>query len=200
MAFLGIGKRKKTHLPPLDMIKVPMPNTSAEELKLPDLPSLPDLPPLPDLNLSTQDLAPSMQLGSPEKPLEELELPELKSTELPPMPDLPPLPELPPMPEDQKPRKLKLIKKMPKFEKLPPLDKRKYQFPGIKPLFVESNDYKSILTGINTVKRRIKEAEVIFDNLQILKKDQEKLFKTWQNELEDIQRKLVYVDKTIFEA
>jgi len=211
MAFLGLGKKKKKQLPPLGM-----PPKSLSQ-KLPDLPPLPELPPLPSIPPDAHELKPSMEIGqhSPEpikeKPIEPMKK-EQFGLKMPDLPELPPLPDLPPLPiiEDEKPTievpgtKVEVREPRKKRDKklvpLPVLDKTEYSHPGLKSLFVKGDDYKSIISGINAVKNRIKDAETIFEDLQSLKKEKEKNLTAWQNLLEDIQKKLVYVDKKVFKT
>jgi len=205
MAFLGVGKKKTTHLPPLGLPPAPPP--PQEDIKHVELPKLPDLPPLPNIGPvkeEVQELKPILEIGKG-KPIKETlkePLPELKK-EL----ELPPLPDLPPLPEFEEPEEIKIEPKVKPgrtkplaLETLPALDKRKYEYPGLKPLFVKGSDYRSIINGVNTIKKRILEAEKIFDDLQNLKKRKEKQRNEWVSLLEDVQRKLVYVEKSIFKT
>jgi hypothetical protein len=68
------------------------------------------------------------------------------------------------------------------------------------PLFVKVSDYKAILDCTNVIKSSIKEAENIILRLNELKNEQDKAFEVWRNQLEDVQRKLTYIDKSVFEA
>ena len=68
-----------------------------------------------------------------------------------------------------------------------------------KPIFVEVNDYKQILDYINEIKNNIKKSDNILTTLQDIKSAKEKEFEKWHNVLEDIQRKLIYIDNTLFE-
>jgi hypothetical protein len=68
-----------------------------------------------------------------------------------------------------------------------------------KPLFVKADDYKSILGAMSVIKVKIEDSEKILNDLNELKNLKDKSFEKWRTELEDIQRKLLYVDKTLYE-
>ena len=68
--------------------------------------------------------------------------------------------------------------------------------PG-KPLFVSVQDYQEILNGIQTTKQALEEAEEVITKLNDLKNAQEHIFEDWKNQMEDVERKLSYVDEVI---
>jgi len=194
MAFLGIGKKKMKSLPPLGM--PPMPPAELTKQRFPEMPSFPELPPLPEMPTfedkpkNAQTLKPVMEIGqSPTKEPEDM-----------PMDDFPNMPELPPIPEYEPEQENTNATEYTKLEEMPPFEEEKKEYSRIKPLFIKSTDYKAILSGINTVKNRIRETERIMEEIDNIKKEKAKQFEEWRNLLEDIQRKLVYVDKQVFEV
>jgi hypothetical protein len=74
---------------------------------------------------------------------------------------------------------------------MPPLD---------KPLYVKADDYKSIIGALTVIKTKIEDSERILTDLNELKNTKDKSFEKWRSELEDIQRKLLYIDKTLYEG
>jgi hypothetical protein len=66
------------------------------------------------------------------------------------------------------------------------------------PLFVSVQDYQAILDNLNNMKAKLKEADESFDNLNKLKTEQKAKFDSWRKNLEDVQKKLTYVDEVIF--
>jgi len=68
-----------------------------------------------------------------------------------------------------------------------------------KPIFVKADDYKSILGAMTVIKSKIEDSEKILTEINDLKNTKDKSFEQWRNELEDIQRKLLYIDKTLYE-
>jgi len=67
-----------------------------------------------------------------------------------------------------------------------------------KPLFVRYRYYKAMLDEVGQLKIILKEAEDTLDRMEDFKEDEDKEFAKWRRELDDIQRKLIYVDKTLF--
>jgi hypothetical protein len=68
------------------------------------------------------------------------------------------------------------------------------------PLYVPVEDYKAVLDGTEHVRNNLKEATDVLGRLNELKNEEDREFEKWRGELEDIQRKLTYVDKIIFES
>lgn len=67
-----------------------------------------------------------------------------------------------------------------------------------KPIFVELHLYKDMVDEIGLVKNIMKENEDILTRVAEFKEDEDKEFKKWQNQILDVQRKLIYADKTLF--
>ncbi|MEM2131109.1 MAG: hypothetical protein QXR96_01170 [Candidatus Woesearchaeota archaeon] len=68
-----------------------------------------------------------------------------------------------------------------------------------KPLFIRTDHYSSILATIDSVKEYTTNSPTIIYNLENLKKNQDIEHKKLKNCIEDIQRKIIYVDKVLFE-
>ncbi len=66
------------------------------------------------------------------------------------------------------------------------------------PIYLEMNSYKEILTDLHRLKIDTKNSEDHLFRADDYNKDSEKEFEKWKNSLEDIQRKLVFVEKTLF--
>jgi hypothetical protein len=69
-----------------------------------------------------------------------------------------------------------------------------------EPIFVRVDDYREILEGMTRIRNNLKEATDLVLRLNELKNEEDKEFDKWRLELEDVQRKLMYVDKIIFES
>jgi hypothetical protein len=67
-----------------------------------------------------------------------------------------------------------------------------------KPIFVRYKYYKAMLDEVGQLKIILKEAEDTLDRMEDFKEDEDKEFAKWRRELDDLQRKLIYVDKTLF--
>ena len=93
------------------------------------------------------------------------------------------------------PPKPRFVPESPKLKILPPKQEHLE-----KPFFVKVDDYRSILEGTTLIKNNLKEADEIISRLNELKNEGDREFEKWREKLEDVQRKLIYVDKVIFEA
>ncbi|MAG08044.1 hypothetical protein CMO89_01090 [Candidatus Woesearchaeota archaeon] len=67
------------------------------------------------------------------------------------------------------------------------------------PLFVKQDSYKAILEGVSIIRNKLKESDDLVLNLNNIKNSKDKEFEKWRASLEDIQRKLIYVDKALYE-
>jgi len=72
--------------------------------------------------------------------------------------------------------------------------------PTTAPIFVRVDDYREIIDGTGRIRNNLKEATDIVLRMGELKNEQDKEFERWRLQLEDVQRKLMYVDKVIFES
>lgn len=86
------------------------------------------------------------------------------------------------------------------FDKTVSHEEERPSFEPGKPLFVSMQDYREIDNGINTTKNALEQAETIISHLNDLKNAQEKIFEDWKNQLEDVERKLSYVDQIIVQG
>ncbi len=69
-----------------------------------------------------------------------------------------------------------------------------------KPLFVLVDNYKCVLEELSETKNVLKNSEDILFRVNELKNEMDKKYELWRTEMEDVQRKLVFVDKTLFEG
>ena len=68
------------------------------------------------------------------------------------------------------------------------------------PLFVSVADYQQVLGSITYIRNKLAEADGLAEKLNTLKSVEHKQFEAWRNQLEDLQRKLSYVEDVIFAA
>ena len=116
--------------------------------------------------------------------IEEIRAPETHIE--PPLPELPPaLPAPTPMPVEEK-----------EVLEEPSIITR----PSIKPTFVAMEDYKRIINDTNAIRAKVMEAENFVRKLSDLKNEEEKAFEKWKTQLEDVEKKLSYVDQLIAKA
>jgi hypothetical protein len=66
------------------------------------------------------------------------------------------------------------------------------------PLFVEANLYKGVIDDLGVLKAKLKDNADRLLTLGGLTEDKEKTYSVLQKQTEDMQRKLIYVDNTLF--
>lgn len=156
----------------------PIPNQSL------DLPTIPEPPQItePNPNLVT---TPNVQTPFfPEKPVETEFIPD----------KIPPLETLPPPPRKKEVQVEEPLKEISEKTIIP--IKRKH----IKQTFVKVESFKSIIDSIEEVKIKFKHEEEVFSTIIDIKNSQDQKFEKFREYLEDLQRKLIFIDKTIFES
>ena len=67
------------------------------------------------------------------------------------------------------------------------------------PVFVKIDDYKDILDVLDLIKDRLGEAKRTLADLNELKNDEDSELELWNSTLEEIDRKLSDIDRTLFE-
>ncbi|MBW2978396.1 hypothetical protein KY331_06125 [Candidatus Woesearchaeota archaeon] len=67
------------------------------------------------------------------------------------------------------------------------------------PVFVRIDDYKDILDVINMIKNKISEAKATLGKINELKNEEDAELELWHTGIEEVERKMEYVDKTLFE-
>ena len=68
-----------------------------------------------------------------------------------------------------------------------------------KPLFIRTDYYSQVLSTIDAIKSYVGESSEVIYSLENLKKNAEIEHKNYRSTLEDMQRKLIYIDKVLFE-
>jgi len=140
--------------------------------------------------------------------------PDKEFPKLPKKRDFPELnfPKMPKMPPEHKPvfSPPSLPKKsFPRFKQIPKVfDKtieekmpsKKIVKPRLKPIFVDVDDYKSIINNTNVIRSKLLEAEDFAKKLNHLQDKEEKILDKWSSRLEELDKKLTYVDKVISKA
>jgi len=189
----------------------------------------PEIPPAPQMNTPTEDdFPPPPAFNSPEQTDSLPDFPEIKhdSEGIPPPPEeqsfeSPSEFEALPVPEEQPIQEEPVQEPMtPPIEEEPIVDEKPImseteiisqvneQKPEPEyeedlevqgPLFIKSENFQRVLGRIKTTKDRMKEFEDRVFSLNELKTKEEKKYSLWKSKLEDIQRKMIYVDKILFE-
>jgi hypothetical protein len=68
-----------------------------------------------------------------------------------------------------------------------------------EPIFIKEDQYRAILRELGFSAKYSKDAEDIMASFHNRQAELEKGYEIWQQELEDIQRKFIYIDKVLFE-
>ena len=182
MSFLKFLKKKEKGKFPEEELDVPPapPSIEHEDLGLESLgeemPKPPELPELPPIE---------------EEP--ELEMPKIPKA-FPNVPkDIPKKPEIPRFRPERFVPVENIVKK-------PVARPRSYG--GIhkitKPIFIKLNSYMNVLDEIEAIKGRLNNFEEVSLRLDGLKDAKDKKFTKWNDIFKDMQKKLIFVDKTLF--
>ncbi|PIN86332.1 hypothetical protein COV19_06015 [Candidatus Woesearchaeota archaeon CG10_big_fil_rev_8_21_14_0_10_44_13] len=67
-----------------------------------------------------------------------------------------------------------------------------------KPIFVKIDAYEDIRDIINIVKKKISEARGTLDRIHQLCHEEESELEAWQNEVEDVEKRVSTIDKSLF--
>jgi len=70
---------------------------------------------------------------------------------------------------------------------------------GETPVFVKVDEYKELLDVIGLVKTKIKESREIMGRINQLKNEEDSELELWKNEIEEVERKVDFIDKSLFE-
>ena len=67
------------------------------------------------------------------------------------------------------------------------------------PVFVKIEDYKDVIDIMEIIKSKINEANDVLNNIKQLKSQEDSELEAWSANLEDVERKVAYVDRALFE-
>ncbi|MBN1644919.1 hypothetical protein JW851_02685 [Candidatus Woesearchaeota archaeon] len=162
-------------------------------------------PPLPPEELPEKPKGDLPPIIPEQEPQEDVDIPEL---EFPAMPKEELAEEeeiLPPKPKD-----FAVKKPLPKFESGVPtvfdktieeeLPSKKIIRPRLQPIFVGVDDYKLIINNTNIIRSKLLEAEDFAKKLNHLKHKESQILDKWQSRIEDIDKKMNYIDKLVSKA
>jgi hypothetical protein len=68
-----------------------------------------------------------------------------------------------------------------------------------KPVYVKLDDYKTILTLVDTVKQQVHAAQQTLDEIKKLKQEEDVELEIWQTVVAEIENRIAYIDNTITE-
>lgn len=66
------------------------------------------------------------------------------------------------------------------------------------PVYVKIEDYRDVIDIIELVKSKLQESRDIMGKINQLKNEEDNELERWHNELEEIENKVDYVDKSLF--
>lgn len=67
------------------------------------------------------------------------------------------------------------------------------------PVYVKIDEYKGVLDVVNLIKAKIKQARDIIGKINDLKNEEDSELNVWESSLTEIEDKIGYIDKTLFE-
>ena len=67
------------------------------------------------------------------------------------------------------------------------------------PVFVRIEEYKDVLEVMNIIKNKIKDAKEVLAKINELKNDEDAELEMWKTSLDEVERKVSFVDKALFE-
>ena len=195
------SEKKIRELPPLP----PLPELTPFEEELPELPPMPELEPRRiKEEISGLGYVEGVQkdnlnqkisgLGYAKGIQKELGYEEQSLPELPPL--IEDIENLPLLPIKTLPIKTKPYLKMSMEEEPEPATKP-VESKKPKSLFIDSSNYKEMLEHLGEVEARLKESADIIKNLNEIKNAKDKEFEKWRLQLEELQRRIMLVDKTL---
>lgn len=69
----------------------------------------------------------------------------------------------------------------------------------LMPVYVKVEEYKEVLEIINLIKNKIKDAKQTLDDINRLKNEEDAELEIWQTSVEEVERKIDFIDKIMFE-
>ena len=178
LKFLKRDKSKELNLERMEDLDVPPLHPGLEEKGMENLPEVPEVP-------KSEKSFP----GRKEKLVPELKLPSIQES---------------PKPEWEEP-KVELPGTMPAKEIEPyesaiimeekPVEKHR-EAGG--PIFVKVNEFKGVLSEIGTIKRDLKTADQSLLKLNEIEANRDKILAKWSDIMADLQKKVIFIDKTLF--
>ena len=67
------------------------------------------------------------------------------------------------------------------------------------PVFIKVEEYKDVLNILDLIKNKVREAKTTVHEINELKNQEDTELAIWANEIADIERKIEFIDQTLFE-
>jgi hypothetical protein len=106
------------------------------------------------------------------------------------------MPEFPPMPRESIPSSI------PHLALRAPAERSSIMMmhpSARKDVFVDVSQYSTVLGELDKLKSVISKGQSTLNGLMSMKSEEDAEFERWRNVLEDMERKLLFIDKTLFE-
>jgi len=69
-----------------------------------------------------------------------------------------------------------------------------------KPMFVKVEEYEDVHDIIRLVKAKVKEAKDTLSEIEKLKRQEETELGAWGSQVDDVEKKIEFIEQTLFEA
>jgi hypothetical protein len=135
-----------------------------------------ELPPVPPIENLREDLPNLREMGNRE--IQRLEFPEIKEEEEPGEVTAGPIEELETEETEEQPER-RVVE---------------------GPIYLNVKSFKDTIDNINMIRSKIKESEDYIERINEIKNMKDKYFEQLRTKLEDLQRKSMYIDKSLFEG
>lgn len=213
-----LKKKRKGELDELDLPPAPPPLEGFEEgLELPELPAF-------DEKISAPEELPEFNFPEEEKTLDlgkeetEFAFPDIEEKEMPePIAPIPPIrapitpqPNAPitPIQPLQEPVAQETEPSFTPPDTYPKIERRLFaqekgilrERPSLKTIYVRVDKFKATLGSINMVKSDLRKSEEALMKLENIKNSKDRSFDKVKMSLDDLQKKLIFVDKTLFKG
>jgi protein subunit release factor A len=67
------------------------------------------------------------------------------------------------------------------------------------PIYIRIEEYKDVLEAINVIKNKLEDAKELLAEINEIKDQEDKELSQWESGLDDVEKKLRVIDKTLFE-
>lgn len=67
------------------------------------------------------------------------------------------------------------------------------------PVFVKIDEYKDILEIVGLIKSKLEQARTILNKISEIKNQEDNELRSWQNDLDEVEKKIALIDGTLFE-
>ena len=67
------------------------------------------------------------------------------------------------------------------------------------PIYVRIEEYKDVLEVLELIKKKVEDAKALLSEINEIKADEDREINRWQESLSVVEKKLAFIDKTLFE-